>query len=142
PPYGCVEHRAEERAFEPIKFEWRDDPEPAIYCTAEPSELGARNVNGKIHTSFSPTFDTDADYHLLKCSECNKTKCSCSEQHLWIFPDGARGAEDNPASVTRIDAQSVGSLTNWPAFKEILPIAARQNVIIIEETNPALKAMA
>ncbi len=128
PPYGCVEHRAEERAFEPIKFDWRDEPEPAIYLTSEPSELGVRNVNGKTHTSFSPTFDTDADYHLLKCSECDKKsgKCVCSEPHVWIFPDGARGSETNPAHVTRIDAQSVGSLTNWPAFREILPIAARQ----------------
>jgi len=82
PPYGCIEHRAEERAFEPLKFEWSDEPEPAIYCTVDPSELGARNVNGKIHTSFSPTFDTDAEYGKLKCSECGGKE----------FPKAPRGA--------------------------------------------------
>lgn len=128
PPYGCIEHRAEERAFEPLKFSWKDDPEPAIYCECEPSELGARNVNGKIHTSFSPTFDTDAEYSKLECSGCGSGlgKCGCGEAHVFRFKTGARGSAANPARVTRLDAQSVGSLTNWPAFKDILPVAASE----------------
>ena len=128
PPYGCIEHRAEERAFEPLRFSWKDDPEPAIYCECEPSELGARNVNGKIHTSFSPTFDTDAEYGKLECSGCGEGlgKCACSEKHVFRFKTGARGSAANPARVTRLDAQSVGSLTNWPAFKDILPVAASE----------------
>lgn len=115
PPFICVEHQAKERAGEPLSFAWKNYPEPAIYCTCEPSALGATNVNGKIHTSFSPTFDTDADYSRLK-----------DVGGVWVFPEGVRGSESNPARVTRLDAQSVGSLTNWNAFKEILPIAARQ----------------
>ncbi len=140
PPYGCIEHRAEERAFEPLRFSWKDDPEPAIYCECEPSELGARNVNGKIHTSFSPTFDTDAEYDTLACSGCNEGlgKCSCSEKHVFRFKTGARGSAANPARVTRLDAQSVGSLTNWPAFKDILPVAASepQGVVKSDDAKP------
>ena len=117
PPFGCVEHRAQERAFEPIEFKWSTDPEPGVYCTAEPSDLGARNVNGRIHTSFSPSFDTDAEYDKLE---------DLDGDGVWTFPDGVRGSESNPADVTTVDIQSVGSLTNWNAFKEILPIAARQ----------------
>lgn len=143
PPYGCIEHRAEERAFEPLKFSWKDDPEPAIYCECEPSELGARNVNGKIHTSFSPTFDTDADYGTLECSGCGSGlgKCQCGEAHVFRFKTGARGSAANPARVTRLDHQSVGSLTNWPAFKDILPVAASepQGVVTAAGTSEGAK---
>lgn len=129
PPFICIEHRAQERAGEPIGFEWRTDPEPAIYCRCHPSALGANNVNGKIHTSFSPTFDTDAEYHKMRCTGCEKTPsvCACESGAGWYFPDGARGSSSNPAHVTAPDVQSVGSLTNWNAFRDMLPIAAREN---------------
>lgn len=127
PPYGCIEHRAEERAFDPIRFMWKETPEPGVYCLVEPSELGARNVNGRVHTSFSPTFDTDADYKQMFCSGCggDLTTCHCAGRHVFRFKTGARGSPTNPARVTSLDAQSVGSLTNWPAFKDILPVNAR-----------------
>lgn len=128
PPYICIEHQAKERAGEPVAFEWRVDPEPAIYCRCLPSELGVKNVNGKIHTSFSPTFGTDADYGKMNCTDCDKTPsvCACGTGAGWYFPDGVRGSLQNPAKVVAPDVQSVGSLTNWNAFKEILPIAARE----------------
>lgn len=128
PPFICVEHRAEERAGEPQSFEWRDVPEPAIYCRCLPSGLGANNVNAKIHTSFSPTFDTDAEYHKMQCTDCEKqpVACKCSGGG-WYFPPGVKGSASNPAKVTAPDVQSVGSLTNWNAFREMLPIAAREN---------------
>lgn len=128
PPFICVEHQAKERAGEPTGFEWSNDPEPGIYMTFEPSALGVHNVNGGIHHSFSPTFDTDADYSKLQCSDCSKArgKCACNGSHVFTFAAGVRGSRENPAEVTRLDAQSVGSLTNWNAFKEIRPISARQ----------------
>lgn len=134
PPFGCIEHQAKERAFEPLSFEWRDVPEGGIYCTCEPSELGARNVNGRIHTSFSPTFDTDAEYHKLQCSQCKDSpdKCDCSGGRCFQFPKGARGSVSNPAEILAPDVQSVGSLTNWPAFRDILPIAARENAGVVQ----------
>lgn len=128
PPFICIEHTAKERAGEPVGFEWRDVPEPAIYCRCQPSALGCNNVNGKIHTSFSPTFDTDAQYHLMHCTDCEErpATCKCTGQDAaWYFPPGVRGSPSNPAQVTAPDVQSVGSLTNWNAFKEMRPVAAR-----------------
>jgi hypothetical protein len=132
PPFICVEHKAQERAGEPVAFEWRNDPEPAIYCRCMPSALGANNVNGKIHTSFSPTFDTDAEYHKMLCTECEKTPsvCACDTSAGWYFPDGARGSRSLPARVTAPDVQSVGSLTNWNAFRDMLPVAAREKTVV------------
>jgi hypothetical protein len=137
PPFICVEHKAQERAGEPVEFMWKVDPEPAIYCRCLPSALGATNVNGKIHTSFSPTFDTDAEYHKMLCTDCKKSPsgpsvCACETGAGWYFPDGARGSRSNPAQVTAPDVQSVGSLTNWNAFREMLPVAAREQTPVVE----------
>jgi len=133
PPFICIEHQAKERAGQPVGFKWGviehdQGSDTGIICTCDPSALGANNVNGKIHTSFSPTFDTDADYSQLRCTGCAKDRngCQCASPHAFAFARGARGSQENPAEVTRLDAQSVGSLTNWNAFKEILPIAARE----------------
>lgn len=117
-PFGCVEHREEEAAIRLPKdiaaFEWKNEPEPGIYCTCTPTELGAKNVNGRIHSSWSPSFGTDAEYH--KATEVGGRL---------VFPKGARGARDNPAKVTAV-AFSVGSLTNKPAFRQISPVRAKQ----------------
>lgn len=127
PPYGCVEHREEEAAFHPVAFKWSDDPEPGIMCTAEWTPLGTRNVRGKIHTSFSPSFTTDAEYSKATCGGCDKlaARCKCPDGTVQ-FPEGVRGSESNPARVTGVSPRSVGSLTNWPAFKNILPVRAKQ----------------
>jgi hypothetical protein len=110
----CIEHREEEAAAWPEKFEWAADPEPGVYCSVMPGELGVRNVNGKVHRSFSPTFRTDAEYHKAK-----ETNGRLS------FPEGVRGSRSNPARVTGVNF-SVGSLTNVPAFTNILPVRAKQ----------------
>lgn len=116
PPFGCVEHREEEAAFHPKAFDWRTDPEPGIFCKAEWTALGVRNVRGKIHTSFSPSFSTDAEYG--KAREVGG---------VLVFPDGVRGSASNPAQVTGVSPKSVGSLTNWPAFKAIMPVKAKES---------------
>lgn len=137
PPFICIEHQAKERAGQPLGFKWgkiahEGGEDEGIVCTCDPSALGANNVNGRIHTSFSPTFDTDADYSMLRCTGCDKDRerCKCTSRHVYTFAVGARGSQENPAEVTRLDSQSVGSLTNWNAFKEILPVAAREPDVV------------
>jgi hypothetical protein len=129
PPFICIEHQAKERAGAPVGFAWgaidfEGKQEFGVICTCDPSGLGAKNVNEKVHTSFSPTFDTDADYAKL-----------VEKDGVWEFPAGVRGSESNPAEVTRLDTQSVGSLTNWNAFKEILPIAAREPEMVMAKED-------
>lgn len=117
-PFGCIEHREEEAAIRLPKgigrFVWKDEPEPGIFCTAVPTDLGAKNVNGRVHRAWSPSFTTDADYASME-----------KQGNCLVFPDGVRGSASNPARVTGV-AFSVGSLTNKPAFKNILPVRAKQ----------------
>lgn len=124
-PFGCVEHREEEAAIRLPKdiaaFEWKESPEPGIYCTATPTELGAKNVNGRIHSSWSPSFATDAAYDKAK-----------EIGGRLYFPKGVRGSKENPAKVTGC-AFSVGSLTNKPAFRDILPVRAREVEEVLEQ---------
>ncbi len=130
-PFGCVEHREEEAAFWPEKFAWKDEPKPGVFCSAEWSGLGERNVKEKIHRSFSPSFATDANY----------AKAEEDSEGVLRFPDGVKGSASNPARVTGV-AFSVGSLTNKPAFKNILPVKAKDSgKVEIEITNPVLKTM-
>lgn len=124
-PFGCVEHREQEAAIRPNGFEWRNEPEPGVFCSARPTELGARNVNGRIHRSWSPSFRTDAEYDKCTCKDCRLSAAECQCGGDLEFPDGARGSASNPAEVIGV-AFSVGSLTNKPAFKNILPVRARE----------------
>lgn len=116
-PFGCIEHREEEAAFWPKEFNWRDEPEPGVFCSADWTTLGERNVVGKVHRSFSPSFTTDAEY--AKAKDMNG---------VMTFPKGVRGSRTNPANITGV-AFSVGSLTNKPAFKNILPVKAKEAAV-------------
>lgn len=111
-PFGCVEHREQEASVHPKAFAWKDSPEPAVYMAAEPTALGAENVNGKIHRSWSPSFTTDAEYAK-----------AVDKNGVLYFPDGVRGSESNPAEITGIDF-CVGTLTNKPAFHNMSPVKA------------------
>ena len=128
-PFGCIEHHEEEKAFEPVSFAWKTDPEPGVFCTALPTKLGEENVNGRLHTSFSPSFGTDADYAHAKCRDCGhdvQGEANCNCNGTMYFPEGIRGSSSNPARVTGVSHKSVGSLTNWNAFKDILPVTAKE----------------
>jgi len=111
-PYGCVEHREQEASVIAHGFRWSDDE--GVLIAAEPTALGERNVNGKIHWSWSPSFFTDADYSKAK-----------EMGGVWTFPDGVRGSKGNPARVTGV-AFCVGTLTNNPAFHEMPPVKASE----------------
>lgn len=113
-PFGCVEHREQEasvRVGPSCGFEWRGD---GVYLAAEPTKLGADNVNGKVHRSWSPSFTTDAEY--AKAVE---------RDGVLYFPDGVRGSRSNPARITGVDF-CVGTLTNKPAFRAMSPVKAAE----------------
>lgn len=122
-PFGCIEHREHEasvRVSASCDFTWKDD---GVYLAAEPTKLGADNVNGKVHRSWSPSFTTDAEYH--KATDFNGTL---------RFPDGVRGSRSNPAEITGVDF-CVGTLTNKPAFIEMKPVKASETGTVTAEGN-------
>lgn len=115
--FGCFEHLERDASVWPLRFEWKGDENgeaEGVYVTAEPSEEGARHVNGRIHRSWSPSFLTDASYDEAELKD-----------GAYRFPPFSRGSEGNPALITGI-AFCCGSLTNKPAFKNIAPVKARQ----------------
>ena len=121
PPFGCVEHREKDATFWPEGFAFKDD---GIYCKAQWTELGVRCVRGRTFRSFSPAFSCNAEW----------CKAVDNGDGILVFPEGVRGSQSNPASVTGVSPKSVGSLTNWPAFKEISPVKASQ-----ADPQPAMK---
>jgi len=140
-PFGCVEHREEEASVRfpkgARKFEWRDEPEPGVFATGLPTELGAHNVNGRVHSAWSPSFTTDAEYSKAKCSACGRKASACECDGMLVFPDGVRGSESNPARITGA-AFSVGTLTNKPAFRNIMPVRAKDaggSPVLAEESG-------
>lgn len=114
-PFGCIEHKEQEASFRisaSCGFKWGND---GVYLAAEPTTLGAQNVNGKVHRSWSPSFTTDADY------------ASATERDgVLAFPEGARGSRSNPAKITGVDF-CVGTLTNKPAFHSMSPVRAKDS---------------
>lgn len=113
-PFGDIEHDEKEASFHPVNFSWGDHlGEQGVICSCEPTSLGERNVNGKIHRSFSPSFATDADYSKAKLQD-----------GVYTFPEGVRGSQTNPAEVIGIDF-CVGTLTNKPAFRAMPPVKAK-----------------
>lgn len=126
-PFGCVEHHEEEAALrfpaDSGRFEWDGQ---GVKCTGLATELGARNVNGRIHSSWSPSFVTDADY--VKAAEWSDKM----GLPVLTFPAGSKGSRENPAMVLgivgRTDANnpSVGSLTNKPAFRAIQQVRSSE----------------
>ena len=114
-PFGDIEHDEKEASFHPVNFSWGDHlGEQGVICSCEPTSLGERNVNGKIHRSFSPSFATDADYSKAKLQD-----------GVYTFPEGVRGSQANPAEVIGIDF-CVGTLTNKPAFRAMPPVKAKK----------------
>ena len=121
-PYGCVEHHEEEASVRLPKgvanFSYKEGE--GVFLAAEPTELGAKNVNGKMHRGWSPSFLTDADYSK-----------AVEKDGVMVFPAKARGGKDNPAEVTGI-AYCVGTLTNKPAFRDIAPVKAKEGEAVVQ----------
>ena len=119
-PFGDIEHRRAEASFWPQGFDWSTAGErDGIYVRAEWSGLGKKHVTEKIHRSFSPSFKTDAVWSWDK------------DNQRYFCVAGERGSKENPARITGVGFD-VGTLTNQPAFKDMQPLFARENVSAAE----------
>lgn len=127
-PYGCVEHREQEasvRVAASHGFRWNTDGKAGVYLASEPTSLGADNVNGKIHRSWSPSFFTDADYSKAK------PVMSADGSKTLVFPEGVRGSRSNPAEIIGVDF-CVGTLTNKPAFHAMAPVKSAEGAEAVQ----------
>ena len=138
--YGCFEHDEKQASVWAQKFEAGEDPvygEPAILLEGKPSGGGADAVNRRDWRSWSPSFQTNAEYAKCKCNLCEQSikACAC-EKPLFYFPDGVRGSKSKPANITGIDP-ICGTLTNKPAFRAMPPVrATAHNKVSAEDDAP------
>jgi hypothetical protein len=98
----------------PQRFEWREQPQAGVYVVVEPSALGKSLVDGKVMRAFSPSFLSDAE---LPSSPRAGTTVRLQA--------GKRGSVEHPARMIGLDFPAVGTLTNDPAFRQILPLWAK-----------------
>lgn len=110
------EHESKEAMAWPARFEWSDTPRPGVYALVEWSRLGLEYVKGKVMRAFSPSFFTDADLPKRREVRSGQT---------YSVRAGGRGSAQNPARITGLDWPYAGTLTNNPAFREILPLWAK-----------------
>jgi hypothetical protein len=96
-PFFDFDHEDKTASFWPAEFFWSDLPKPGVYVRGEWSKQGLEAVKGKAYRAFSPVFHVDD-------------------------PKG------KPARVVaNPDARlNFGGLVNDPAFREILPLAAKR----------------
>lgn len=95
--YFDFNHEDRDASFWPTRFTWRDQPAPGVYVAGEWSERGRAAINGRAYRSFSPVFHVDDD--------------SKSPSRI-IANQSAR--------------PNMGGLVNNPAFKQNLPLWAKQ----------------
>lgn len=98
----------------PERLFWSETPAPGIYLEATATDLGKELINGKILRAFSPSFYSDAD--LPK---------KVAKGQIVKVPAGKRGSTENPARMTGLVYPAIGTLTNNPAFRKILPLWAK-----------------
>jgi hypothetical protein len=98
----------------PEKFVWSETPAPGIYVEHKASDFGRQLVEGKTIRAFSPSFYSDAAL----------PKKLARGQHIKIAA-GKRGSPENPARMIGLVYPAIGTLTNNPAFKKILPLWAK-----------------
>ena len=112
-----LEQRATLRFGPETQFTWGqiNGNEGVIISGGKPTSYGSECANGKVFRSWSPSFETDADYSQL----------TRTQGGLYLFPDFVRGSVTNPARVVGIGGLCIGSLTNAPAFKVMPAVKAR-----------------
>jgi hypothetical protein len=121
-PQKCFidkEHEGKEATAWPKEFFWSEiSPDgaraPGVYCRCDLTALGRELIDGKVFRAFSPSFTTDSG---LKRGEVKRGQ-------VLKISAGKRGSAENPARITSVVAPDIGTLTNLPAFKEILPLFA------------------
>lgn len=99
----------------PIHFVWQESPAPGVYAQVVPSAFGQHLVDGRIVRSFSPSFYSDAAL----------PKTVRRGQHLKISA-AQRGSPENPARMVGLVFPGCGTLTNNPAFRQMMPLWARK----------------
>lgn len=119
PQRACFDknHEEKEAMAWPTRFLWSETPEPGVYAEVEWSDLGKQYVQGKVFRAFSGAFYSDA--------ALPKPKTIRSGQSITI-PEGKRGSESNPARMTGLVFPFAGTLTNDPAFRQIMPLWAER----------------
>ena len=122
--YFDFEHHEEDASAWPLRFSWKDAPEPGVYVAVEWSKAGQEAVVGKVQRAFSPVFFADAEFPNVAISAKEVT-----------IPAGKRGSAANPAAVTGLGF-CAGSLTNEPAFRKILPLWAKESRVADAQPNP------
>lgn len=110
------EHEAKDATAWPTEFMWMDSPKPGIYARCEFTKLGRELIDGKVQRGFSPTFFTDADLPKRSAIRAGET---------YSVKSGKRGSRENPARITDIHFPSAGGFTNFPAFRNNLPLWAK-----------------
>jgi hypothetical protein len=122
-PQRCFidkEHEGKEATAWPENFFWSETaPDgshaPGVYLKCQMTALGRQLIDGKIFRAFSPSITTDTGL---------KNKDIRPGQHLTIKA-GKRGSKENPARLNGVAPPDIGTLTNLPAFKDILPLFAK-----------------
>lgn len=94
--YFDFNHEDRDASFWPTRFTWKESPAPGVYVSGEWSDRGKTAINGKAYRSFSPVFHID--------DEKNPSRIVCNTN-----------ARPN-----------MGGLVNNPAFKQNLPLWAKQ----------------
>jgi hypothetical protein len=110
------EHEAKDATAWPTEFVWMESPKPGIYARCEFTKLGRELIDGKVQRGFSPTFFTDAELPKRSSIRAGET---------YSVKSGKRGSKENPARITDIHFPSAGGFTNFPAFRNNLPLWAK-----------------
>lgn len=110
------EHEAKDATAWPTEFVWMDSPKPGIYARCEFTKLGRELIDGKVQRGFSPTFFTDAELPKRTSIRAGET---------YAVKAGGKGSRENPARITDIHFPSAGGFTNFPAFRNNLPLWAK-----------------
>jgi hypothetical protein len=124
--YFDKDHQAVEATAWPQEFFWSETPQPGVYAKVEFTALGKELIDGKMMRAFSPGFTTDGAL----------PKQIRAGQHV-VVSGTKRGGEENPARVTGLTAPDCGTLTNYPAFKKILPLWAKDRSAACAAENAA-----
>lgn len=111
------EHQEKEALAWPVRFFWSETPQPGVYADVEFTSLGSEYIKGKVVRSFSPSFVSDG----------SPKHGALRRGTIFVPSKGARGSEENPASITSLSFPCAGGFTNNPAFHAIMPLWAKDS---------------
>jgi hypothetical protein len=119
-PWADFNHEEKARSFEPTFWAWRDGKDAGLFVGTRWSASGATSI--KAPPGQAPDFNKFSPHPLL---DAEYDKLEEDDDGCLRFPDGARGSKTNPCRIIGF-SKVIGGLTNKPAIKDILPIAAEE----------------